>query len=284
MSQRTQAPQPVRQNAAISADGTPISYRTTGTGPGLIVLGGALRTSQDYLPLASALAGSFTVHVVDRRGRGASGPQGEQYALDKEVDDLLAVQADTRARLAFGHSYGGLVVLETARSFPVFDRIAVYEPGVLADPAPTGWMAPYRERLAAGDPYGAFVHFMRGSGGAPAIVARMPYWYLRTVLRIGFRGASWQRMRPLLAANLAEHEQVAARYGRMAGLAAVTAPVLILCGARTPTGASPFEALRATLPDATLETLDGLDHFGPEGKSAPVVAERTLAFLRRPTG
>lgn len=269
-------------SAVLSADGTTISYTTMGAGPDLILLGGALRTARDYLPLASALAGSFTVHVVDRRGRGASGPQGPGYCLAKEVEDLLAVQAKTGARLVFGHSYGGLVALETARTAAVFERIAVYEPGVPAAPVPTGWMAPYRERLAADDPYGAFVYFIRGSGGAPAFVAKMPHWYLRFAMRVGFRGESWRRMRPLLPANLAEHEQLAAQVGRLPEFAAVTAPVLILCGSRTaPSIRAEFAALRDALPNGTLETLDGLNHFGPEGKSAAVVAERVIGAGRR---
>ncbi|WP_344844900.1 alpha/beta hydrolase, partial [Nonomuraea dietziae] len=279
MKQANQIPQ-THQRTVSSTDGTPISYQTIGAGPGLIVLGGALRTSQDYLPLASALARSFTVHVVDRRGRGASGPQGPQYTLGKEVEDLLAVQAETGARLAFGHSYGGLVILETARSFQVFERIAVYEPGVPVGPLSTDWMAPYRERLAAGDPYGAFVHFIQGSGGAPAFVSKLPYWYLRMALRVGFRGPSWQRMRPLLEANLAEHEQMAGQHGRLAAFAAVTASVLLLCGGRTPRATrAEFDAVRDTLPQATLESVPGLDHFGPEGQTAPVVAELTQQFL-----
>ncbi|MEU8928184.1 alpha/beta hydrolase [Kitasatospora sp. NPDC048545] len=279
MSRSTQTP-PVPQRTVFSADGTAVSYRTMGAGPGLIVLGGALRTSEDYLPLASALSRSFTVYLLERRGRGASGPQGSQYTLRREVEDLLAVQAETGARLVFGHSYGGLVALESARSCQVFDRLAVYEPGVPAGPVPTDWMTPYRERLAAGDPYGAFCHFIRGSNGAPAYVTKLPYWYLRMALRIGFRGPSWQRMRPLLQANLAEHEQVAAQQGRLAAFTAVTASVLLLRGSRTPRASrAEFDALRDTLPNAALETLAGLNHFGPEGKSAPVVAERAVAFL-----
>jgi hypothetical protein len=264
-----------------SADGTPISYRSMGSGAGLLVVGGANRTAEDYLPLATKLAGSFTVHLVERRGRGASGPQGPGYSLDREVEDLLAVQKETGARLAAGHSYSGLSLLETARAYQVFDRIAVYEPGLATAPVPTAWMAPYRERLAAGDPYGAFVHFIRGSGGAPAITARMPIWYLRLVLRMAFHGQAWQRMLPLLEPNLAEHEQIAAQYGRLAEFAAVTASVLILCGSRsTPAAKADCAALRDTIPHATLETLAGLNHFGPEGRSAPLVAERTLEFFR----
>jgi pimeloyl-ACP methyl ester carboxylesterase len=263
-----------------SSDGTTISYQTTGTGPGLIVVGGALRIAEDYVPMASALARCFTVHLVERRGRGASGPLGPGYSLAKDVADLRAVQAETGARLAFGHSYGGLVVLETARSAEVFDRVATYEPGVPVAPVPTEWMVPYRERLAADDPYGAFVHFIRGVGGAPAFLAKLPYWYLRFALRVGFRGASWQRMRPLLAANVAEHEQVVTQQGKLSGFATVTAQVLLLCGSRTRREIrAEFDTLRDTLPHAVLETLPRLNHFGPEGKSAPVVAERVLEFF-----
>ncbi len=280
MNQGIQTPS-LRQRTILSADGTAISYQTMGAGPGLIVVGGTLKTSEDYLPLASTLARSFTVHIVDRRGRGASGPQGPQYALGKEVEDLLAVQAETGARLAFGHSYGGLVILETARSFRLFDRIAVYEPGVPCAPVPTAWMAPYRERLGAGDPYGAFVHFIQGSGGAPAIMTKLPHWYLRMALRVGFRGPTWQRMRPLLEACLVEHEQIAAQQGRLTEFANVTSSVLLLVGGRSsPAHRAEFAMLRDTLPNAALETLDGLNHLGPsEQKSAPVVAERALAFF-----
>jgi pimeloyl-ACP methyl ester carboxylesterase len=268
-------------HTVLSADGTTIAYRTMGSGPGLIVLGGALRTAEDYRPLADALAGSFTVHLLERRGRGNSGPQGPDYDLATEVDDLRAVQRQTGARLAFGHSYGGLIVLETARIAPVFDRIAVYEPGVPCAPVPTGWMAPYRERLAADDPYGAFAQFLKGAGGAPAFMARMPGWYLKFAVRIGLRGATWRRMRPLLHANLIEHEQIAAQQGRLADFAAVGAPVLILCGSRNPRSSrEDFAALCDTLPHARLATLKGLGHFGPEGRSASVVAEQVEAFLR----
>jgi pimeloyl-ACP methyl ester carboxylesterase len=266
---------------AVSADGTRIGYRTLGRGPGVIVVGGSLRTAEDYLPLAAALAESCTVHVVDRRGRGTSGPQGPRYGLRTEAEDLLAVHAETGARWAFGHSYGGLVVLEAARTVQALDRIVVYEPGVPCAPVPTGWMDLYRKRLEAEDPYGAFAHFIRGSGGAPPAVARMPHWYLRTAMRIGLRGKAWRRIRPLLWANLAEHEQIAARQDHLDDYRAVTVPTLVLCGDKSPAaGRAEFRKLQQTLGHAVLEPLPGLDHFGPEGKTAARVARATLAFLR----
>ena len=71
----------IATSAVTSADGTSIAYQTVGGGRGLIVVGGALRTGGDYLPLAQELAGTFAVHVMDRRGRGASGPQGPDYSI-----------------------------------------------------------------------------------------------------------------------------------------------------------------------------------------------------------
>jgi pimeloyl-ACP methyl ester carboxylesterase len=93
---------PVRSAAVRSCDGTAIAYHSLGTGPGVIVVGGAMAAGQDYLPLARVLARSFAVHVVDRRGRGGSGPQGPGYCIGKECQDLLAVQAPTGATAVFG--------------------------------------------------------------------------------------------------------------------------------------------------------------------------------------
>lgn len=54
-----------------SADGTTIAYETLGSGAGLIVVGGVLSTARNYIDLGRKLAGSFTVHLTERRGRGA---------------------------------------------------------------------------------------------------------------------------------------------------------------------------------------------------------------------
>ena len=151
-----------------SADGTTIAFETLGSGAGLIVVGGVLSTARNYVDLGRELAGSFTVHLMERRGRGASGPQGPGYSVQKECKDLLAVQAETGADRVFGHSYGGLVALQTARRAAVFRQIAVYEPAVVLDGAPTpAWLDPYRELLAHGDTRGAFATMVKHAGFAP---------------------------------------------------------------------------------------------------------------------
>ena len=132
----------VRSESVSSLDGTPIAVHTLGSGPGLIVVGGALQAADDYVGLARLLGEAFTVHVPDRRGRGGSGPYGEGYSLAKEVQDLQAVQSASGARAVFGHSYGGLVVLETMARGGDFSSASVFEPGVsINNSIPTAWLA-----------------------------------------------------------------------------------------------------------------------------------------------
>jgi pimeloyl-ACP methyl ester carboxylesterase len=76
----------------------------------------------DYAAFARALAERFTVHTIERRGRGESGPQGDDYSIVKECEDVLAVRAATGASLLVGHSYGGLVALEVTRNHEASPR------------------------------------------------------------------------------------------------------------------------------------------------------------------
>ena len=76
----------------ISRDGTPIAYETSGTGPALILVDGAL-CSRSFGPmpkLAPRLAKHFTVYMYDRRGRGESGDR-QPYSREREVEDLAAL-------------------------------------------------------------------------------------------------------------------------------------------------------------------------------------------------
>ncbi|MGH2869679.1 MAG: alpha/beta fold hydrolase [Solirubrobacteraceae bacterium] len=273
----------IRARTVRSSDGTAISYQTLGAGAGLVVLGGAWRAGEDYLSFAEALAPFYAVHVVDRRGRGASGPQGTNYSIEREIEDVFAVQADTGAGIVFGHSYGGLIALEAARRGSVFSEVVVYEPGVsFAGSIPLAWMALYRERLAAGDHRGAFAAMVRGAGGAPPALERMPLWYVKVILRLFIRQREWQRIDPLLQAGLREHEQVAAldepdlhRYQ------SVAARVTLLGGAKSPPHftTTTFDQLTAAIPTCTTQLIPGLDHTAPDDKAPGPVAERVRNHL-----
>jgi pimeloyl-ACP methyl ester carboxylesterase len=268
---------------ARSRDGTGISYQTLGAGEGLLVVGGALRSGRDYLPLARALAGSNEIHVIDRRGRGRSGPQGERYGVEREVEDLLAIQAQTGAAAVFGHSYGGLIALEAARQSPVFSDVIVYEPGVsVGGSIPSTWTARYRELLTAGDTRGAFATMVRESGFAPAPLSRMPLGYVKLVLRLVIRSQQWRGIEPYLATSLAEHEEVTAvDDGSVERYRTISARVLLLGGRKSPSFITTelFGRLDRVIPNSTGELIEGLDHTAPDEKAPDVVAARVRRHL-----
>jgi pimeloyl-ACP methyl ester carboxylesterase len=263
-----------------SADGTSIGYLSVGRGDAVVLVGGVLSTSEDYLPLAHAFAEHFEVHVVDRRGRGASGPQGRDYGIDKECEDLTAVLAATGARLVFGHSYGGLIALHAALGLPNVTGLALYEPGVSIDGSiPRKWLAAYRERLAASDPYGALAVLARGAGHAPKIVEGMPLSLVKLLLRVAMRRADRERIMPLLEPALHEHDVLARVESRPTSYASIRAGTLLLAGANSPRASTAaLPDLAAAIPHSTLKIVPNLKHDGPQ-KAPAAVAAAASSFL-----
>src|ERR1700719_3138221 len=78
-----------------SKDGTTISYRQLGHGPGVVLLHGAMESAQSHMQLAEALADTFTVYLPDRRGRGLSGPYPAGYSVQTDMEDMDALLAKT---------------------------------------------------------------------------------------------------------------------------------------------------------------------------------------------
>src|SRR3954452_12134546 len=96
---RSMATSPVyTTGTVISADGTTIGYRQLGRGPGLVLVHGAMQASQNFMKLARELADAFTIYVLDRRGRGLSGPYRHPHTIERDCEDLDAVFSKTGAR------------------------------------------------------------------------------------------------------------------------------------------------------------------------------------------
>jgi pimeloyl-ACP methyl ester carboxylesterase len=114
---------------ATSADGTRIAFEKIGSGPPLVIVGGALSHRDGGKPLAGKLADHFTVYTFDRRGRGDSGDT-KPYAVAREIEDLGAVieQAGDRAYV-YGASSGAALALQaTAQLGPArVARLAVFD-------------------------------------------------------------------------------------------------------------------------------------------------------------
>ena len=136
MSARTSIqPQPAAYaTGTITArDGVTLGYRQLGHGPGVVMLHGSMESAASHMRLAQALVNQHTVYLLDRRGRGLSGPFSATYSVQSEVDDLSDLLSATGARDVFGVSSGGLICLQAALSLPAIHRVAVYEPALMTD-------------------------------------------------------------------------------------------------------------------------------------------------------
>jgi pimeloyl-ACP methyl ester carboxylesterase len=117
-----------------------------------------LSVAADFGTFSNALAETFTVHTIERRGRGRSSPQDAGYCMAIEREDACALQKHTRAAYLFGHSYGGLIALETARNNAFVKKVAIYEPGLSVNGSiPTTWAPRYERLLAQNKRLDAFV-------------------------------------------------------------------------------------------------------------------------------
>ncbi len=114
----------------ISKDGTHIAYERSGTGPPLVLIHGTGIDHTYWTPLIPQLEQNFTVHTVDRRGRGRSG-DAPTYAIQREFDDVVALVDAIRETVGLlGHSYGALCSLEAALRSAHIHKLALYEPPV----------------------------------------------------------------------------------------------------------------------------------------------------------
>lgn len=117
-----------------SADGTTIGCEATGSGPPLLLVHGTTADHTRWSGISPQLDQHFTVHAMDRRGRGASTDDAEDYDILREAEDVAAVvDAIGRPVDIVGHSYGAVCTLEAALLTDGVRKMVLYEP-----PIPTG--------------------------------------------------------------------------------------------------------------------------------------------------
>ncbi|HWC29424.1 MAG TPA: alpha/beta hydrolase [Dehalococcoidia bacterium] len=268
-------------HSVVSRDGTRIGFLSMGSGPAVLVVPGVLSMAADYAAFARALAEQFTVHVMERRGRGASGPQGDDYSIAKECEDVLALQAETGASLLVGHSYGGLIALEVARNNQIFSKVAVYEPGVSIDGAmPVSWMPGYERKLAANKRVDALVEFTLAD--APPRIRRTPPWLMKLVLLLLITcSPQYRQMLNLLPQNLREWREIARLGNSYENYREISAGVLLMYGGRSDSTAVNLAMGRLPQVLAHSETrgFPRLDHFGIERTAPREVAQAVSAYF-----
>lgn len=290
----------VLTDTVTSRDGTPVRFRRLGSGPGLLMVHGAMCSGRSHLELASALAQEHTVYLPDRREHGADGDTRYRSGriTEQEVDDLEALAVATGARQAFGLSSGALALMETALARPgLLDRLALYEPVLLSDVAGTRRMREQLDRdVAAGDVRGALVTGWRGVQAGPAWLRNLPRPLLKSMVGLGLRAEArkgsgeYTPMRQLAIALRGDFGLVAeACEAGSERFAALTGEVLLLGGERSPAFLSEvLDRLERLLPAAQRVTFPGVGHEAScdaAQRGTPDLVARTLQpFFARPVG
>ncbi|WP_084958313.1 alpha/beta fold hydrolase [Thermoactinospora rubra] len=165
------------QDVAKSADGTPIAFERSGSGPAVVMVdpAGGYSGFDTIRRLGSLLADHFTVHTYDRRGRGASGDT-PPYAVQREVEDLAAVIAEAGgSACVYGFSSGGLLALHAAAGGLPITRLALFEPPVRGEDEPPdlAFTARIAELVAAGRRAEAVREFLTSTGVPPEMMAEL---------------------------------------------------------------------------------------------------------------
>jgi pimeloyl-ACP methyl ester carboxylesterase len=257
-----------------SRDGSRIAYDRHGSGPPVILVGGALghRRFKKMEELVGLLAGRCTVVNYDRRGRGDSTEAGP-YAVEREIEDLAAlIEAEGGSASLWGWSSGGALALRAASAGIGVDRLAVYEVPFIVTPDAERPTRDYGERLdelvAAGDRSGAVRHFMRNAVGVPA-----PFVALMRLMPMWKELKANAHTLPYDWAVLGEHTM----YGSALDpdeWAALRVPTLVVHGGKSPAVLQEgSRALAEVLPNSVLRELDGVGHNVKMEALAPLLVK-----------
>ncbi len=260
--------QPAELVTTTSKDGTAIGLWKTGSGPSLLAVHGTGADHTAWDSVVPFLAGAFTVYAMDRRGRGGSG-DGDPYAIEREFEDVVAaVDAVPGPVHLYGHSFGGLCVLEAARLTDRLASLSIYEGGGTKPRGmrfiPDEFIAQFEQLVAAGRRDEAVSTFMlKAAGVTPEelpVLRAHPAWPARVA-------AAHTIPRELRAIN-----EYGADGTRFAGL---RPPTLLIAGSETdPSRREMFEGVARMLPNARVAELPGQRHAAHQ--TAPELLAATL--------
>ena len=278
-----------KTGSVISKDSTKIGYRQMGSGPGIILLHGGVNASQHLMKLGTLLSDDFTVYIPDRRGRGMSGPVGEDYSIEKEDEDLDAMLKKTGAHYVFGTADGALFALHAAIYNPAICKVAAYEPLVFAGQPELDQfritiqhldknMAEGKVAKATVDLTKDSVNFVKPIPDFIMIpLVKLILWM--NVKTVKGDDVSYQELIPTLDDELHLVEKTE---GTLEDYKNVSARVLLLEGSKTQSLLKEsLDALNEVLPHSNLVELKGLNHDSAQdyGKPEPIARELKSFFL-----
>lgn len=270
-----------RKGMVISSDRTPIGYRYTGSGPGLIIIHDSLRSSAFYESLGASLTDHNTVYIPDRRGYGDSGPAGAEYTIQKEIEDLQTLMESTGARIVFGHGMGGVYALEAALQLPI-EKLVLYEPAIsIQHSLPLNWLPAYDQALKENHYAKAMAILMKGLPMDAS--GKLPQWMLQlysSLLLAGDKQEDYLELLPGMVWEGNAIKELDSTYERYAGIKADT---LLLGGTDSPLFLLAMLPLLAEqIPVVRVKLFPGQSHTAPDIDAPQLVALHTKDFLSNP--
>ncbi|HVM28257.1 MAG TPA: alpha/beta hydrolase [Mycobacteriales bacterium] len=257
-----------------TADGTRLAYTTVGEGPPLLCLPGGPGRASAYLEDLGGLSADRTLVRLDSRGTGMSEVPADPSTLrfDRLADDVEALRGHLGLEQAdvLGHSAGSLVAQVWAARFPSRVRSLVLVTPVASLQGGTRSDTAAIRAARSGEPwYADAAEADAALADAPpaqrqALVrATRPFLYGRWEQRQQEHAASADRQSNRRAEDAfalgAEQVDVA---GIVAGLAELTAPVLVVGGERDGvTGVDAVHEVAASFRAASTEVVPGAGHF-----------------------
>ncbi len=233
-----------------------------------------------------ALADAFTVYLLDRRGRGLSGPYRPGDGILQEADDLDAVLAATGARNIFAVSVGADIALQAATRSAAIGKLALYEPLLFPDQA-TGQavMARYDQQVAAGKISAALATAMKGAQLGPPLINAMPHWLLAAMTAgMANRTPPGDYILFTALAPALQHEghEITEMSGTLDSLRGVRAQVLLLGGSKSsPLIKNALRRVQQALPSTQRVELPGLNHSASWNKQVRGNPETIAPVLRQ---
>lgn len=275
------------KGSVTSKDGTTIGYRQMGSGPGIILLHGGVNASQHLMKLGTLLSDEFTVYIPDRRGRGMSGPVGDDYSIEKEDEDMEALLKKTGAHYVFGTADGALFALHAAISLPAIHKVAAYEPLIfVGQPELDEFRTTIRQLdkdLSNGKVAKATVDLIKNSPKGSRIpdliyipIVKLFFWI--NIKTVKGDDVSYQDLIPPLADELHLVEKTE---GTLDDYKNVSVKVLLMEGSKTdPLLKNSVNALNKVLPYSNFIELKDLNHDSAQdyGKPEPIAQELKRFF------
>jgi pimeloyl-ACP methyl ester carboxylesterase len=274
-------------------DGRTLSWRELGSGPPLLCHPGGPGFSSLYFGDLPELAAERTLVLIDPRGTGDSDRPGDPsgYALEDYAADVEAVREQLGLERVdlLGHSHGGFVAMVWAGTHA--DRVRRL---VLADTAPRfseSIRARRQERVAAhhGQPYfeDALAALQAQQAGQYSDDEELAALYERAGPLLSPLGADIapiaDALRPAgINSDALRHfnERIAPTMDLRPLLERIDAPTLVIAGEIDPFAGPVPDEMAAALPDPTVVTIPGADHFVfLEAEHRPDWSRAVLDFL-----